>query len=276
MIRIWYHGNCPDGFGAAWAAWRHFREEAEYTPVVYGQAPPASDPGDDIFLVDYSLPKREIIGLRAGDRHVTVIDHHKSAFEDIGDLPGTVFDMERSGAMLTWAQFHRDPAPALIRYVQDHDLWRFQLPQSRQVRAWLRSYKQDFKLWETIAAQLEYYPASVWEEGKAILRYQNQLVQTMADQAEEVYADNAQREPVLVPVVNATVLFSEVGEELNTRFPEAAYSMYYFDRADGMRQYGLRTKRDDTDVSAVARVYGGGGHKGAAGFTKVLQTGPLL
>ena len=37
---VLYHANCPDGFGAALAAWKHFGNEAEYVPVQYGKEPP--------------------------------------------------------------------------------------------------------------------------------------------------------------------------------------------------------------------------------------------
>ncbi len=39
------------------------------------------------------------------------------------------------------------------------------------------------------------------------------------------------------------------------------------EKPDGMVKVSMRTKRDDTDVAQVAKEFGGGGHKKAAGFT---------
>lgn len=47
------------------------------------------------------------------------------------------------------------------------------------------------------------------------------------------------------------------------------------EQADGTVKGSLRTTRDDVDVSALAKVFGGGGHKKAAGFTvkgKLVET----
>ena len=44
---------------------------------------------------------------------------------------------------------------------------------------------------------------------------------------------------------------------------------------DGTVKGSLRTTRDDVDVAALAKLFGGGGHKKAAGFTvkgKLVET----
>ena len=76
------------------------------------------------------------------------------------------------------------------------------------------------------------------------------------------------RPHIVVPGVNASIHMSEVPEELLKRNPHVRFAAYYFDRADGKRQWGLRSV-GDFDVSEVAKTLGGGGHKNAAGFTTV-------
>jgi len=49
-IFVLYHANCQDGFGAAFAAWLHFRDKLpaqamEFIPVRYGEPPPKLPPG---------------------------------------------------------------------------------------------------------------------------------------------------------------------------------------------------------------------------------------
>jgi bifunctional oligoribonuclease and PAP phosphatase NrnA len=44
----------------------------------------------------------------------------------------------------------------------------------------------------------------------------------------------------------------------------------------GERKVSLRATDDDVDVSAIARAFGGGGHRRAAGFSSTLATGELI
>lgn len=72
-------------------------------------------------------------------------------------------------------------------------------------------------------------------------------------------------------ISNAPYFFaSEVAGELCERGAE--FGACYFEAENGRFQYSLRS-RGDFDVSAIARRYGGGGHKNAAGFTS--DDGPV-
>lgn len=37
-----YHGNCDDGFGAAWAIWMKWGNDVAYVPATYGKPCPIS------------------------------------------------------------------------------------------------------------------------------------------------------------------------------------------------------------------------------------------
>ncbi len=269
---ILYHGNCYDGFGAAWAAWRKFGDDAEYRPYLYGMAPPEDWWDRDCYVLDFSFPAKVISDRVLGDKTLManltdfrVLDHHKTAEEDLKEQPGyCTFDMNKSGAMLAWEFFHQGKTtPQMIAYIQDRDLWRFELAGSREVSAWMRSWNYDFVTWTNIAQEMEDNIGRMISEGKTILRFENRMVSLMADNAVLGEVGGFQ-----VPIANATVFFSEVGEELCKRYPGAPFSAYYLDRKDGKRQWGLRS-RNGFDVSAVAKQKGGGGHAAAAGFIEV-------
>jgi oligoribonuclease NrnB/cAMP/cGMP phosphodiesterase (DHH superfamily) len=110
-----YHGNCADGFGAAWAARRYFRslrEPAEYYPGVY-QDPPPDCTNKRVYLLDFSYKKKVMEQIIEQAARVTVLDHHKTAEEDLRDLFNSrridgEFDLERSGAMITWEWFNHE------------------------------------------------------------------------------------------------------------------------------------------------------------------------
>jgi hypothetical protein len=52
-----------------------------------------------------------------------------------------MFDMEKSGCLLTWEWFfkNRQPPQALLA-VNDRDLWKFELPWTREIFLALTSY----------------------------------------------------------------------------------------------------------------------------------------
>jgi hypothetical protein len=261
---VLYHGYCADGFGGAWAAWRALGNTAEYVPVQYGDPAPELPDGARVYLVDFSY-KREATLALAARTSLTILDHHKTAEGELAGLDFATFDMNKSGAMLAWEHFHpRRPAPLLIEYVQDRDIWRWALPDSREVSAALWSYPMEFSVWTTFAERLENRTLSVVNEGAAILRYMQQQTEMICSQARQ-----QQLGEHTVPVVNATSLWSEVGEELIRRFPEAPFAAAYYENAHGLRKWSLRS-RGEFDVSAVAKQFGGGGHRNAAGFEEPL------
>jgi oligoribonuclease NrnB/cAMP/cGMP phosphodiesterase (DHH superfamily) len=72
-----------------------------------------------------------------------------------------------------------------------------------------------------------------------------------------------------VPTVNAPWVFSsDVGNILASGSKSKVGATYY-DREDGRRVFSLRSVSDGPDVSEIAKIYGGGGHRNAAGFTEV-------
>lgn len=263
---VLYHANCPDGFGAAFAAWKHFGDQADYRPVSYGQPVPADLAGTSVYIVDFSYPRDALLALKEQATDLYVFDHHKSAQADLGDLPFAVFAMEKSGAGLTWEAFHGLPLPRMIAYIQDRDLWRWALPQSREVSLWQWTHPRDFPTWDRALQQLESNDgvAQAVAAGTAMQHYADILMQEQARRATWRLLGTYR-----VPVVNTTTLFSEVGDLLCQQHPEAPCVAYYFDRNDGKRQWGLRS-RGGFDCSVLAKTFGGGGHAGAAGFVTDL------
>ena len=130
-IKVLYHANCTDGAGAALAAFIAMGDTAEYIPVQYGYPPPMYGPSDIIYIVDFSYPRSVLMDMADRVSMVVVLDHHKTAKADLEGLEHdnmkVFFDMNKSGAVLTWEYFHPDrPTPLLFNHIQDRDLWKFE------------------------------------------------------------------------------------------------------------------------------------------------------
>jgi len=280
-----YHGNCADGFGAAWVV-RKALGDVDFYPGVYGQSPP-DVVGRDVLMVDFSYKRAVIDEMAQTAKSIIILDHHKTAEEDLApfavtecgggrftwaDTPGTLrdlaelsrppilalFDMKRSGAMLAWDYFFpRELPPQLIRHIQDRDLWLFKLGGTREIQASIFSYPYDFEVWDKL---MERNPDSLRTEGRAIERKHHKDIG-------ELVAVSKRRMVIGgfdVPVANLPyTLSSDAGHLMCDGEPFAAC---YMDTPRG-RVFSLRSTDTGEDVSAIAKAYGGGGHRNASGFT---------
>lgn len=258
-----YHAGCFDGFAAAYVMRRYFQTQqitdVEYLPAKYGDDAPAVTE-TNIYIVDFSYPKHVLLNLLEHN-YVVVLDHHKTAQANCEGMACCVFDTERSGAGLAWDQFFPcEPRPAFVDYVEDRDLWRFRLPRSREVSAYIASFPREFAAWDAHVAEVSI--ADAVTEGTAILRFERQKVDELCKEARMIDIGDGP-----MPFVNCPYNFGSLaGERLLQLWPEYSYSGYYFDRGDGEQQWGLRST--GFDVSEVAKRFGGGGHRQASGFVK--------
>lgn len=271
MPLVLYHDNCPDGFTAAWAAWKKmFAVQAEYRGINYSDPVPPDVDGKDVFLVDFSFSLERMHELTSRAASVTVYDHHKTALADSlhWKTHRTVFDMDRSGAGITWDELHDAQRPKLIDYVEDRDLWRWALPESRIVSEYIFSVKRTFENWDKLADEIESNFEKIVDRGMILLENKRVRVATVCRNARMLNFNG-----VMIPMVNSSWDMSEIGEYLCQQFPDAPCGGYYFDRKD-KRQWGFRS-RGEFDVSALCKRYGGGGHKAAAGFESEIGWLPL-
>lgn len=258
---ILYHKGCDDGFGAAYAAWKALGEDATYIPCAYGEPPPEMTYGAKVTLVDFSYKREVLLELRKNYPDLMVIDHHKTAQEDLDGLDYAHFDMEHSGAVLAWYHWHGWALmPKLLEYVEDRDLWKKELPESDEFTAGLRSFEQDFEVWDMLAKGNGFQ--MLIQDGRAILRY----IQNQVDYIVNLKARWGKILGHHIPLVNSPVFQSEIAHKLCEIEPSAPFAAVYHDRKDGLREFSLRSL-PDFDVSEVAKAMGGGGHENAAGFT---------
>ncbi len=257
VTHVLYHGDCEDGFGAAWCAWQALGDQATYLPVYHGQPPPDLPSEAKVAIVDFSYPRDTILELESYLDGLIILDHHLSAQRELAGLSCAIFDMDSSGARLAWKYWHPGKSlPPLIEYIEDKDLWRFKLPHSKEINVALHSYPQDFSVWSSLTLD------TLRTEGVTLLRFQERVVQAACDRARWRKLGGYE-----VPVVNATEFRSEIANRLCKLYPEAAFAGAYYDDKQGRRVWSLRSV-GEFDVAAVAKAFGGGGHRNAAGFVE--------
>lgn len=251
---------------------------------------------EQLWVVDFSLPQDVAYKImeRCDGLEIQWIDHHKTAFESWGyDLAEsqqvnsfhkvggstlhTTLDNRQAGADLAWVTLFPDrPIPHAIKLVADRDLWKFEYgSESRHFNAGLYAQRDryfDPHLWGRWLAEHQADPLdpdtldlemlNILDIGRVIHEQTMTEVHQFAMEATTIDFHGLKVAVVNAPPKYASELGSYLTDEENGQAVEAA--LIWSVGKDGVR-CSLRSK-GDVDVSAIAKKYGGGGHRNAAGF----------
>lgn len=298
---VYYHGDCLDGFGAAYATWHKLGDTAHYMPMNHGQAwNPEDVAGKQVFILDFSFPRAELEAMAKVAGSVLMLDHHSTARKvwqtELGndggelsqyahtDFPLTVvFDLSKSGARLAWEHFHPGiPVPLPLLHIEDQDLWSFSIPNTAPFCRALRLQPWEFETWNTVIQSCSTPESTSYQtlctEGTAIGQFMHIEVQRLLDSDLVI--------PVSLPLpagaspagvkncleglgINASNLFaSELGHHLAQR--SGTFGLIWHLGAGGRVKVSLRAE-NQVNVAMIAEQYGGGGHPNAAGFSLSLE-----
>jgi oligoribonuclease NrnB/cAMP/cGMP phosphodiesterase (DHH superfamily) len=270
---VLYHHPCTDGTAAALAASLGGAcIGAEYIGVKYGDRP-AIPPGSLVYMLDFSYPRAALEALANEGTRVVILDHHKTAAEDLAGLPdpggysgramiSARFDMKKSGAALAWEFFHGTDGglPPMFAYIQDRDLWRWELKGTKDFAAYLSSIPTTIKDYRKVYEGWELNAPKYLEAGASILRLQDEYVSRMVKNAFKVVMFG---QPATV--VNAPILQSEVCDAL-LKLNDGATFAGAWSTNGALDKWSLRSWDGGADVSKLAAIHEGGGHRNAAGF----------
>lgn len=296
-VLIAYHANCIDGFTSAYITAKGFNNLADITllPMNYNEASDkelceAVETGsyDELFIVDFSVSVGILAFLNIYDLEVTLLDHHKTAFEKYmpegyvvkpssyfeDSLMGTymVLDNSHSGARIChdFSYGPSVPVPMLVMYVEDYDLWQFDFgEETRWINKYLTSQEQTLERWAQLEEALEdpVKRGEILRAGSELQAKHDAAVKLVAEVAFGVVLDGTCG--LQVPCTDKK-LTSDVGHELATKAGTFG-AMWVKDYNHAHATWSLRSN-GDFDVSAICKKFGGGGHKNAGGFTVSLMT----
>lgn len=275
---VLYHAGCCDGFTAWWISreallQRGFSDEKiRGWSVHYGNEVPWHlwedlDYAPEVYIVDFSYPADVLREIRERSSKLVVLDHHATAQESLAELIAEgsktsgielFFDMTKSGAVLAFEYFggYADTVE-LVAYVEDRDLWNWKLPYSKEVNAVIQSTEFTLEAWDKLARR---EVIDLAEEGRVMLATRQALVDTVSRHYEWL-----ELEGCWVPACNSSILQSEIGNQLMLDVSDAPFAVVWFAKGDSA-VVSLRSTDQALDVSRIAKGYGGGGHRNAAGF----------
>lgn len=291
---VCYHYPCIDGIFAALAAHLHFSAagaDVRFFPLTVFKDHQVEDlsltPDDTLYLCDYAGPAGFVQAAAAKARSVLVLDHHKTALEQLQgiSLPSNVhlhLDMSRSGATIA-LDFFDPPVPEQLRQayrlVEDADLWTWKLPGSREFHCGLGALNLEFNVNVNpgIFAQLQNLSVTdLLASGQEAMQVEDSFIAAALSTAFPVQLGGelgltqgwGQALAVRIPD-DMSKHRSRLGSEL------CACSL-----AKGLRPIGvvayrekgmadepntvklsLRGQGDETDTTVVSSAFGGGGHR---------------
>lgn len=269
-IVVIYHNNCPDGFAAAWAAWKKFGSTASYVAASYSDPIPEGVEGKEVYVVDFSYDAERLADLESKAKRLVVIDHHKGGEPHVRKTKEHVFELDHSGAYLAWRYFHPDTkVPDFIEYLSDGDINIYTKPDAHPICVYICSTEKTFEDFDKVYEEMEDEGRrdDVVGKGRLLERYKDFI---LAPALNSVHFINLAG--TIVPAVNCVFPMDEKSDLIHRiydRYPPVAMS-YRFD--DGEWKCSLRSN-GDFDCTVLAGKFGGSGHKGSSGFSIKAQKG---
>ncbi len=263
-VVVIYHAQCRDGFASAFAAWKKFGDNATYIPQRTQVAVSDEFRDKEIYVLDYGLEEDVQRALQEVNKNVVVIDHHPASEAGVTAFPQNIFDKNHSGAVLSWQYFHPDtPVPELMYFVEDHDLWKFELPDNRAFCSALKGYDFDFKKWDDLLTKLENpdFREKFIDKGRTISEFEDQLVESLLQYKERVLFEGHEVWALNVARTYRSILGHHLAK-MNAGTDQPEIGIVYY-RNLGAVNISLRSN-GDANVRVLAEKYGGGGHDNAA------------
>lgn len=264
-----YHSPCSDGTASAAIAKHYLSQKfpdrkVQYIGIRAGSRLPADLVADNVLICDVCFRYSDMLLLSQRVKKYLVLDHHKSSKLDLQEIAedNKIFDMERSGAMITWEYFYANqPAPLLIQHIQDRDLWRRQLPGNDDFVSWFFTLPFDLDVYIS-AFNDDFVQHGINVIGPAY-RQHNEYFREDIIKYSDVKLTKIGDNYYFVAYVNSNILKSDIGAALLSKYPLCNFSAVY--TVSDVTGFSLRSDDSRDDVSVIATVLGGGGHANASG-----------
>jgi len=276
-IKCFYHKTDLDG-ECSGAIVKYRYPETELFPFDYGDEFPWDKIAleDEVFMVDVSLPKNDMIKLRDCTKKFIYIDHHISK---INELRGFHFDgIQQDGTaacVLTWNYLYKDrDIPWAVKFLGYYDVWKLDdlvLNFQYGMRSLDTDPKNNQKFWYELF--VNWYNSeliqSIIEIGRNIRIYQEK--KDKRNILRSAFKTKFRNYNILAlnKTVGSSLLFKDHPDYENVDI------LMVFGWNGNTWKISLYTTRDDIDVSIICKEFGGGGHKQAAAFKIDILTDSL-
>lgn len=274
---IIYHSPCADGMASAWC-FTNYSIQAKFEPYNYDKSPPKNVSNYEyVYIVDFSFDPEDIEKMATQvKKKVIVLDHHQTACDKLMKLSkkrnkklDIVLDTTRAGCQITWDylcdKHHKSiRRPPFLDYIADRDLWKWELPYSREVNTAMHHDKYlSFENFDQLFTNWLHHFDILRKRGREILKFNNTTMRKILWSSAIV-----ELRGIKMLAVNSTILISELGNlALEKCIPKVDVVLIWrYNIRDQLFECSVRTN-ESVDASVVAGLFNGGGHPRASGFS---------
>lgn len=226
--------------------------------------------GKNVLICDFSF-KPDVFNkmIEATNSNILILDHHKTAKADLDNIDPKykVFDMNHSGAFITYTYvngFHN--IPKVVLYVEDNDLWNKKLPFTNEFTAFM--FLQPFEYDSYVKFYDDDYFYNACKIGEYCVLQNRHHIDNILKSTEVSLMEIKNRYYFVAHVNCVGILISELGNTSMKKFINANFTALYKQNIKfGNTLFSLRSLDDRSDTSSIAKLFGGGGHRNASGFT---------
>lgn len=272
-MKCFYHSADLDGHCSGAIVKMKF-PECQMIGINYGQSIDldAIIDGEVVYMVDFCLQPFE--GMEELNKRCELhwIDHHaKGSIDEAHERGflasgGQLLEIGKAGCELTWQYLNRDSlVPRAVYLLGRYDIWDHDadddvLPFQYGMRNFEDTTPENINFWDSV---FHFNPDQVVNIGRTILDYEEKQNAKFC----KAYAFETEFEGNTTICANRGFTNSKIFDSVYD--PKKHHMMITFCRlkppADKWT-VSLYSTRDDVDCGAIAKSFGGGGHKGAAGF----------
>lgn len=273
-----YHFPCVDGFCSASICHMYYEQynlpHPEYYGINYGSELSMDKIiGKNVLIADFSFGHKTIMKMIESCNSIGILDHHKTAEKELEHINNKykVFDMNRCGADLTYEFFYNSTLrPLFVRYVSDNDLWTKKLDLTDEFSSLMKKTKFDFETYIKYILNDNLLIKDIITFGKTYHESDLDLIKR------EKYNISFVRFPngmygFMGYFFNSPDLRSEKCNYMLLRPQYKHLNLVGTFNSDWLNEedlvsVSLRSSNDRYDVSKIAKLYNGGGHRNASGM----------
>lgn len=283
-----YHRKCIDGFACILAIHLfnqyHACDEAknlQYIPVNHNNYTVPDVKDKNVLICDFSFTYEETIEIIKQAKNVLIIDHHETAANKLKNIDPKykIFDMDHSAAVLTWKYvFPKISVPLLLQYIQDRDTSKNSMEFTNEFFVWFSTIPQVFEMYEKYLDN-NVLIKMINNYGVLYYKLNSYYVNGSAEHAKASFTMIQKGDKInyyFIGYHNQTNFKSDVGNAIMNKYKNLDFSaVYSLSDNTSKSKFALRSNNNSVDVSKIAELFNGGGHRNAAGLVFPYITNKL-
>lgn len=263
---VLYYRHGVAGFASAFLWWKKFGDTDHVYRGHQNMAYLNTEEFDRFVFLDCCPKARDVRNILKSNKKIVLIDRHQMANDTLGRLYSNerdqfekvMFDSNRSTVSMTVEYLDIPHPEKFIQYIEDRDLSKFSLENTREINIAISNIQKDFNEWNKIFSDWEKGLVNLLIAGKTLVNYQDLIVSVLVKHDHIVwfkYDDQTE-----VPLINSNLYQSEIGKLL-CRLLQVKFAGCFNIRGN---MVNIHIHGKGADI--FAKAYGGNGDYKYAGF----------